>query len=340
MNGKERALTLLGGGEPDSIPNMPITMMAAADFIGEPYGRYARNYRVHTRGQTEIADHYDIDHVSAISDPAVEAHDYGAAIVFYEDQPPAVDESNALFADKITLAGFTPLKPEKGERMSNRIRVIEELKQSVGAEKLIEGWVEGPCAESSDLRGINNLMMDLLDDPEFVIDLFEKVTAGAIEFAGAQVAAGADIIGVGDAAASLIGPDLYNSMVWKYEKRIVEAVHDMGALVRLHICGNVTDILAGMGRLGCDMLDIDSLASFEKARTDTGPDQALCGNIDPVRVLRNGTPEEIRREIDTCYRQASPNYICGAGCEVPRDTAPENLRVLTEFARNHGIHGE
>jgi MtaA/CmuA family methyltransferase len=337
MSGRERTLALLKGEEPDSIPLMPITMMAAADFIKEPYGRYALDYRIQARGQLEISAHYDIDHVSVVSDPATEAHDYGASIVFYDDQPPAVDEANALFLDKTRLANFSPPSPWDGKRMSNRIRAVEEMKNQAAGLKLIEGWIEGPCAESSDLRGINNLMMDFFDDPLFVTDLFEIVVESGISFAREQIKVGADIIGVGDAAASLVGPGFYNEMVWKYEKRIVDAIHEMGAMVRLHICGNVTDILEGMGRLGCDLVDVDSLAAFDKARADTGPAQLLCGNIDPVRVLRNGTAEQVRREVETCFNQANPGFICGAGCEVPRDTPEENLRVLTNFARGHGL---
>jgi MtaA/CmuA family methyltransferase len=309
-------------------------MMAAADCIGEPYGRYAADYRTHARGQAAVAEKYDIDHVSAISDPAVEAHDYGAKIVFYDDQPPAVDERQALLADKSTLLKLKPPAPGEGKRMSNRVRVVQELKKLVGEEKLVEGWIEGPCAEASDLRGINHVMMDIIDDPRFITDLFEFTVQHGIEFARAQVEAGADIIGVGDAAASLIGPALYEEFVWNYEKRIVDAVHEMGALARLHICGNVTDILEGMGTLGYDIVDIDSLAPFDKARRDSGPDQVLCGNIDPVRVLRNGTPDYVLEEIETCFNQARPNYIVGAGCEVPRDTPEENFRVLTDFARS------
>ena len=49
--------------------------------------------------------------------------------------------------------------------MEDRIRGIERLREAAGNELLVEGWVEGPCAESADLRGINRLMMDFSDDP-------------------------------------------------------------------------------------------------------------------------------------------------------------------------------
>jgi uroporphyrinogen-III decarboxylase len=59
------------------------------------------------------------------------------------------------------------------------------------------------------------------------------------------------------------------------------------------------------------------------------------GNIHPVQVLRDGTPSLIAEALAECHRQAGPAYIVGAGCEVPRDTSPENLNAMLEFARAH-----
>ena len=65
------------------------------------------------------------------------------------------------------------------------------------------------------------------------------------------------VLGIGDAAASLVGPELYREFVWPYEKQLVDGVRAMGAKVRLHICGNTRFALAGMGQLGCDIVDLD-----------------------------------------------------------------------------------
>jgi uroporphyrinogen-III decarboxylase len=64
-----------------------------------------------------------------------------------------------------------------------------------------------------------------------------------------------------------------------------------------------------------------------------GPDQVLLGNIDPVRVLRDGTPDQVTSAIGECHRHAGPRYIVGAGCEVPRGTPPENLQAMVQYAR-------
>ena len=134
----------------------------------------------------------------------------------------------SLLADKGVLGRLEVPDPLGGGRMHDRVQAVALLRERVGGQKLIEGWIEGPCAEAADLRGINRLMTDFYDDPAFVRDLFDFVLAMGLEFARAQVDAGADLIGVGDAAASLVGPQIYEEFVRPYEQKMVDGLHAMG----------------------------------------------------------------------------------------------------------------
>jgi MtaA/CmuA family methyltransferase len=336
MNGYERILAVLKRQPIEGLAFMPITMMFAADQIGVPYGKYSSDYRILVEAQLETAQKFDIDHVSCISDPAREAADCGAAVHYFDNQPPTIDESNALLSDKNRLKSLTIPDPlSEGSRMNDRVQAAQLFARKVKGEYFIEGWVEGPCAEAADLRGINHLMTDFIDDPDFVQELFEFNVNMATAFAKAQIEAGCDIIGIGDAAASLVGPRLYKNVVFPYEKKLVENIHAAGGRVRLHICGNINRSLAEIKQLECDLVDLDSMVSIEKARQEMGFNQVLDGNLDPVKMLRNGTPEEIQAALSECFRQATANYIVGAGCEVPRDTQPENLRAMRNFARGN-----
>ena len=342
MNSRERVRAMLDGTTVDHLPNMAITMMFAADQIGAAYLDYATNYRVLAEAQMTTSERFGIDHVSVISDPAVEAADCGATAKYYPNQPPAIDETVALLLDKSKLIelqshpAVTARSPLGiGPRMTNRIAGVSLLRERVGDEKWIEGWVEGPCAEASDLRGINNLMLDFTDDPSFVTDLFEFVIEMELAFAAAQIRAGADIIGIGDAAASLVGPRIYKQLVLPFEKRLVDGIHSLGGRVRLHICGNTRQILDGIATLGCDMVDLDYFTPVDEGRAKLGPHQVILGNIDPVRTLRDGAPQSVYNAIALCHAQAGHSYIVGAGCEVPRDTPLENFRQLAQYAEAH-----
>ncbi|MGJ5819817.1 uroporphyrinogen decarboxylase family protein [Paludibaculum fermentans] len=332
MTGKERILARLQHGTPDSLPLMPITMMYAGDIAGISYGVYARNHEALVQAQLTVADRFDFDYVSAISDPAREASDLGAAIEWFDDQPPAINESKALIHDKAVLSGLALPDPAAG-RMGDRVCAVRLLAERTGDTRIVEGWVEGPCAMASDLRGLNTLMLDFGDDPDFVEALFDYAVRMELNFAQAQVEAGATLIGIGDAAASLVGPRIYHNFVLPFEKRLLAGIRAMGVPVRLHICGNTRRILGDMGSAGADIVDLDYPAPLDEARAAMGDQQVLLGNMDPVRALRDGTPESVTAHLAACYAQAGPNYIVGAGCEVPRGTPLANVEAMTQFAR-------
>lgn len=316
------------------IPFMPITMMFAADMVARPYREYATRAEVQVAGQLAVAREFKTAQVSAISDPCVEAADRGADVHYPEDAPPAVREETALLVQKGILAKLAPLSPENGRRMHNRLEVVRRLAE--GAEKgtIIEGWVEGPTAESADLRGINRLMTDFFDDEAFIDDLFDNVTEQAILFARAQIEAGAQLVGIGDAASSLIGPHLYERFALPRTRRLIDAVHEAGAAVRLHICGSITQIGEQLRRLDLDMLDVDSMNPMQTMREMLGDKVWLCGNLDPVRSILNGRPGEIREETAVCHAAAGERFLVGAGCEIPRNTPQANLAALGEYARS------
>ena len=335
MNGYERLLGIMKDEPVDQVPLMPITMMFAGDLAGIPYGEYAADYRKLVESQLKTAERFEFDYVSCISDPAREAADCGASVRYYDNQPPAIDETRALLADKRMLASLKTPDPLGGGRMHDRVQAAALFKERVGGQLLIEGWIEGPCAEAADLRGINSLMVDFFDDPVFVRDLFEFIVQMELAFAKAQIDAGVDILGMGDAAASLVGPQIYEEFVLPYERRIIEGIHDMGGRVRLHICGNTSKSLDAIGTLKADLVDLDFMVSVAAARAAMGPDQVFTGNIDPVAIVRNGSPEAITAAIARCHEEAGQRYVVAAGCEIPRDTAHKNVEALTRYAQSH-----
>jgi MtaA/CmuA family methyltransferase len=335
MTGRERLLAMYQGKEVDHLPLMPITMMFAGDWLGVNYRQYVIDHQILAAAQMKVAADFDLDYVSVISDPAREAADLGATVEWFDNQPPAIVESRALLSDKTMLASLKIPDPLVGKRMSDRIQGVELLRKSAGRERLIEGWVEGPCALAADLRGLNTLMTDFFDNPKFVHELLEFAVEVGLRFGHAQLDAGADLIGVGDAAASLVGPHLYQDFVVSYERQLVQGLQKKGALVRLHICGNTRRIFSGMASVQAEQVDLDWMAPIREAREQLGPTQVLAGNIDPVRVLRNGTPDSVETALTECHLQAGCRYIVSAGCEVPRGTPPINLQAMVEYAKNH-----
>lgn len=329
MNDLERYLATLDGRPTDFLPRVPILMQFAAEHIGSNYAAFASDWRVLVEANFRCRNDFGFDQVSAISDPYREVQGFGGAIHYEADHAPTCPRPP--LAD---VRDLSPLRedpdPYACERMLDRLLAVRALKARVGGACSILGWVEGPAAEAADLRGVQDFLMDLMDDEAACRALMARCTQTAIRFAEAQLAEGADTIGVGDAIASQLPPDLYRAAVWPFEKQLFDAIHAKGGLVKLHICGNINHLLPHLGGLGVDVLDIDHMVDAKRAREAVGPRTAIAGRVDPVADVLHGTPDSIRRAAAESYAAIGNPHLVMAGCEIPPGTPAANLHALCE----------
>lgn len=328
MNSFERYMATLEGRPVDHLARLPILMQFAAEHIGSNYGAFASDYRVLTRSNLICAREFGIDQMNTMSDPYRETQGYGARIIYERDMVPRCERHP--LEDDPDFAKLPRPDPMGAERMRDRVEAVRVYREQVGGEYSIMGWVEGPAAEAADLRRLDNFFMDLIDDPAGVGRLMDLCVDVAVDFARAQVRAGADTIGIGDAAASQVSTGLYESLILPRERRLVEAIKAMGAKVRMHICGNITHLLPGLATLGTDVLDVDHMVDLAAVRRAVGRRTVIAGNLDPVAEVLQSTPGAIREAVRRCYAIAGNPFMVNAGCEIPSATPAANLKALCE----------
>ncbi len=327
MNSLERYSKTLKGEPVDFLPRVPILMQFAAEYIGSNYAAFASDYNVLVEANIRCRDAFGFDQVSVISDPYREAQGFGGKIRYEVNHPPVCEQ---IVVPEITNLSGLPEDPDPYhcERMLDRLLAVREFKKRVGGECSILGWVEGPAAEAADLHGVEDFLLDMMLEPAACADLMARCTTTAIRFAKAQLAEGADTIGVGDAICSQLPPKLYRELVWPYEKQLFEAIRAAGGWVKLHICGDITHLLPHIAELPVDILDLDHMVDPEYARKTIGDTMAIAGRIDPVADVLQGTPELIRQTILESYAKIGNPHLVMAGCEIPPGTPLENLKAL------------
>ena len=323
MNSYERFTSHMRGQPVDRIPNFDILMGRAAHNIRQPLSRYYLDYHVLVDANLAAAEDFHLDILQAISDPYREAVDFGLEVEFPHDNLPM--NRKPLIAEPDDLKKLTAPDPLTGRRMSDRLEAIRLFREKAGGEIQIMGWVEGALAEASDLRSMYLMMTDLVSRPQWLTDLLEICVEVGIAFARAQIEAGADIIGLGDAVCSQISPKMYRQFALPYEQRIFAAVHALGAAARLHICGNTTRLLPDMLQSGADIIDLDWMVDIEKAAHLFDDKAAICGNFDPVTVMLQGTTDTVSAAVRECIQKGGKRLFSAAGCEIPEGTPDENL---------------
>jgi MtaA/CmuA family methyltransferase len=339
MNSIDRVRAILAGAPVDRLPVQPMIMMFAARHAGQEYIDYARDGRRLAEAQLKLASDFGIDCLLAGSDPAREVIDIaGPDSVEWLDTGPTINEDRPALGDKRRLASLKVPNPLSGGRMTDQITSIEIMRELAGPGASVVGWVEGPLALAQELRGLNNLMLDFEDDPGFVTELVAFAAEVAVRNWEPQVAAGADTIGMSDAAASLIGPTLYEKFVVPAQMRVLTAIRATrpDVVTRLHMCGRTDALLPAMRRLPADIYELDFPVDLRRAREILGDDRTILGNVSTVGVMLSGTPEEVYEAAALCHRTCGRHFIVGTGCEISADTPPDNLRALVAYARDHG----
>jgi MtaA/CmuA family methyltransferase len=310
----------------DRPPVTPILMMFAAKFINKTYREYYLDYKILVESWLRCHEKFQFDMVMAISDPYRETEGVGGRFEYPEDNVPKCIERP--IRNHSDLKKLKVPEPCNCPRMLDRLKACELFKNELGNEIPILGWIEGPMAQMANLRGMDEIMMDLYDQPDFIADLLEFVMEVEKSFAFEQIKSCANWIGIGDSAASLISPKIYHDLIMPKQKDLVDFIHQNKAKAKIHICGNITNHLESLVQTGADIIDLDWMVPIEKTVELLQPHQVVCGNFDPVNVLMKGTPASIFDAALECIQKGQNKLILSPGCEVPVGTPIDNVAAF------------
>jgi uroporphyrinogen decarboxylase len=186
------------------------------------------------------------------------------------------------------------------------------------------------------LRGISNLYMDMVTDPDFVKELQEFCLPKCIDMALELVKSGANVIYITNpiANADCISRDNYYAMVHPFTKKLFKAIKDTGVRLFFHPCGKWTDRYDLLVDEGADALHVDKV-DINWLKENYGDKITIMGNVKTSTTMLLGTPEDVQKEALDCIKKGRKNggFILSADCVIPRDTPPENLSALVEAAR-------
>lgn len=331
MTGYERIMRAVAGEACDRTPVWPFVMTFAAKYAGVPYGRFASDYRAMSQALIRVAEDFDLDAVAVDSDAYREASACGAELASPHDELPYVVRQ--AIADREHPALQQP-DIEKSARLCDKIEGVRAVKSHFGAEKAVAGWIEAPLQSAGTLYDMNDFMLDIIEEPAFIEELVQFTTDLGARFAVAQADAGADIVGVGDAMASLVSPEIYEAHFLTATKRLVQTIRRERPQLKLkyHICGKSAHLLRYAAEIGFDIVNIDHPVDVAQAFELAGEKLCIKGNLDPVLLLC-GSEEEIAAAARRLLQPGRRRFILSPGCEVPRDTPVENFRAFVQSVR-------
>jgi uroporphyrinogen-III decarboxylase len=198
------------------------------------------------------------------------------------------------------------------------------------------------------LRGMDNAMFDLIDEPALVHGLMDKGLAIAIEKGKFHIDMGIRFLRLNDSIAnmSVISPQHWREYIKPRFKIFCDELHGYDPAVRIycHICGNVLPVLTDLVETGLDCIGpLDPLGGFScrEARERVGDAIALMGGVNTMSFIESSV-DQIADEARACIAGAGAQgaFILGSGCVVPRSASRANLLAVSEAARQFGRYAD
>lgn len=334
MTPLERYLAVCNGQLPDRAPVSPFIMQFAAQYAGVSYRDYCLYGEVMAQAQIACVKRFGYDSVNVTSDAVREYQALGGPVADFGAESVPAAEPEPFIQDVDDLKRLRLPDPLGDNPMREQIRALEILRRAL-PDQPVYAWVEAPFQESCILRDINYFMVDIRTQPELPREILKFVVEMETDFAYAQIEAGAQFIGVGDAIASLGSGDDYAEFNFPYLSELVDRIKKRNVYIKYHACGRTKHMWKYIKQLNIDILNLDSLIDFGAAREFFGDKFVLKGNLNPVTEMMDATPEIIQAASQRSFAQAGQHgkFILSPGCELPPSTPPENLDALVESAR-------
>jgi hypothetical protein len=223
---------------------------------------------------------------------------------------------------------------------------LDAIVARFGAEEfLLSGGVIGVLYSCHWHVGLTNLFSLLVEEPELIDHLCEKMLAQNLENIRRLAAASGDAIYIDDATATsdMISPAMYARFSLPYTTAMVEEIHRLGHQAILIYFGGVMDRLEQIAATGADGLSYE--ASMKGFVNDTaeiarrvGDRLTLFSNLDPVSVLQNGTDAELAAEITRQMEaaRAARGFILSTASPITPATPLARVQRFLELGRQLG----
>jgi uroporphyrinogen decarboxylase len=224
-------------------------------------------------------------------------------------------------------------------------QAIELLKAEPDTYRTIGmGW--GLFESSWALRGMENLLVDFIAEPDFVEEMLDKLTELMLGFVDFWADVPADAIFFGDDWGAqrgvIIGPERWRKFLKPRWAKIYEHTHAQGKKVISHCCGSVVEIMDDLVEIGLDVLEsvqpeAAGMNPYELKKR-FGDRMTFWGCVGSQSLVPFATPDEIRAEVAKLKREMSVGggFILSTAKNLPAETPVENAVAIVEAFTGRG----
>lgn len=312
---------------------IPVMTHPGIELIGKTVREAVTKGDIHHEAIVALAEKYPTAAATVIMDLTVEAEAFGAEISFPENEVPAV-------------IGHLLDTPEDIDRLQipslREGRVPQYLKANLLAARSISdrpvfGGCIGPFSLAGRLYDMSEIMVLIYQNPEAAHRLLAKCTEFILRYCKALKETGVNGVVMAEPAAGLMSDEDCQRFSSDYVKRIVDAVQDDNFTIVLHNCGNTGHCTRAMVATGAGAYHFGNKCDMAAVTRDVPPTALAMGNLDPVSIFKEATPEQMHSATLSLLEQMKefPNFVLSSGCDTPPHTPFANIDTFFDTLREY-----
>lgn len=343
MNSIERVTRIINHQEADRIPVYPLINSISYKYCGYDYAEWTLDTDKCAESIIKATDALGIDVICSLVDLSVEAADWGMPMEYPKDKAAGPQKGTKLIEEVEDYDKIEVIDPGTTPRMSEHIKLVQKLVEARGTEKPVVAFVFGPLGILSMMRGLEDMMVDMFTDKEYIFRALDKITDTLIKYCDYLINAGAHAIMFDTLYSSrtIMSAEMWEEFEGDWIERLAKHVHDRGRMVMIHNCGEGIYFENQIRRMQPEAISFLHLPHDCKTPAEMkekyGHQTTLIGHIDPGFMMICTEEEfraQCRQQIDDYKKDGG--FILATGCEYPAPLDDHLARVMVEEALTYG----
>jgi len=238
----------------------------------------------------------------------------------------------------VTLKALPEPDPLKDGRMPEKLKAIRKLSEYFQDNILIVGSCAAPFSAVGLTFGIDVSMTMMYTDPYFLHAVMDYWKEFYKRYIKAQMDAGAHAIWLGDcnAFSSMVPVSLYMEHIFPVTKELIDFCEkELNIIIWMHNSETEIEYIKEQMNLGAGIMSIGPDGDIQRIRQLTIGKQPISGNLDPIKVLMEGTQESISSDVERIMKICKPGggFVFNTGEMNPRMVPEENMNAYMSAAK-------
>jgi uroporphyrinogen decarboxylase len=307
---------------------LPIMTHPGIEALGKSVKDAVTNGQTHYEAIKYLSEKYNTIAATSIMDLTVEAEAFGAAVNLPENEIPTVTGRLVSTSEEVDALQVPSLA--KG-RVPQYLLANKLAADNIKDKPVFSGCI-GPFSLAGRLYDMSEIMVAIYIEPDTILQLLQKCTDFLISYCQALKATGVAGVVMAEPAAGLLSNDDCLMYSTDFVKQVVDAVQDDDFTLILHNCGNTGQCTQAMIASGAKALHFGNAIDMKGVLAECPRDMIVLGNLDPVGVFKQGTPDSIKVAVEELLAKTAgyTNFVVSSGCDLPPHVPEENIAAFLQ----------